>query len=104
MSGTYRMRTVARNRYRLGHILRVGVLMIAAASCGAPAHLPVTAGTGPHPAIPPRREAFVPIVNYVKAKGWPSDAAPVAADGLAVQKFAGDLDHPRWLYVLPNGD
>src|SRR5690606_31418357 len=29
---------------------------------------------------------------------------PVAADGLAVTAFARDLEHPRWLYVLPNGD
>ena len=24
--------------------------------------------------------------------------------GLAVNALAGDLDHPCWLYVLPNGD
>jgi len=29
---------------------------------------------------------------------------PVAAPGLAVRAFASGLDHPRWLYVLPNGD
>jgi glucose/arabinose dehydrogenase len=28
----------------------------------------------------------------------------MAADGLAVERFADGLDHPRWLYVLPNGD
>jgi glucose/arabinose dehydrogenase len=82
----------------------LGLLVVATVSCGGPAHLPVLAGTGPTPAIPPRREAFVPIVNYVKAKGWPGDATPVPAEGLAVQKFASGLDHPRWLYVLPNGD
>ncbi len=29
---------------------------------------------------------------------------PVAASGLAVTEFAADLDHPRWLHVLLNGD
>ncbi len=29
---------------------------------------------------------------------------PIAADGSSVNAFARDLDHPRWLYVLPNGD
>src|SRR6185312_6875131 len=29
---------------------------------------------------------------------------PVSARGTAVTAFAGQLDHPRWLYVLPNGD
>ncbi|HSX90309.1 MAG TPA: sorbosone dehydrogenase family protein, partial [Pseudomonas sp.] len=38
------------------------------------------------------------------AVGWPEGAAPQAAEGLTVQAFARDLDHPRWLYVLPNGD
>src|SRR3954471_16813879 len=104
MTGTSRMPMVAKNGRRLRHTIRVGASAIALASCGAPARLPVTAGTGPSPAIPPRQEAFVPIVNYVKAKGWPIDAAPIPAAGLAVQQFASGLDHPRWLYVLPNGD
>ena len=29
---------------------------------------------------------------------------PVAAEGLKVKRFASGLTHPRWLYVLPNGD
>ena len=29
---------------------------------------------------------------------------PKPAEGLAVAAFASGLDHPRWLYVLPNGD
>ena len=29
---------------------------------------------------------------------------PKPAEGLAVNVFATGLDHPRWLYVLPNGD
>jgi glucose/arabinose dehydrogenase len=43
-------------------------------------------------------------VNYVKGKGWPAGAHPVAAEGLSLTAFAQGLDHPRWLYVLPNGD
>ncbi len=29
---------------------------------------------------------------------------PVAGEGMRVAAFARGLDHPRWLYVLPNGD
>jgi glucose/arabinose dehydrogenase len=29
---------------------------------------------------------------------------PVAAPGTVVARFAEGLDHPRWIYVLPNGD
>jgi glucose/arabinose dehydrogenase len=37
-------------------------------------------------------------------KGWPEGAQPKAASDLAVTAFATGLTHPRWLYVLPNGD
>jgi glucose/arabinose dehydrogenase len=32
------------------------------------------------------------------------DATPTAPPGFVVERFAAGLDHPRWLYVLPNGD
>jgi len=59
---------------------------------------------GPHPVLPPQEKALIPVVNVVTAKGWAPTATPTAADGLAVRAFARGLDHPRWLYVLPNGD
>jgi hypothetical protein len=59
---------------------------------------------GVHPVLPPEEHALIPIVNVVTRKGWPPGAAPTPADGLTVRAFARDLDHPRWLYVLPNGD
>src|SRR6185436_12400047 len=61
-------------------------------------------GYGPNPALPEPQKALVPTVNVAKAVGWPAGAKPQAAAGLAVTRFADKLDHPRWLYVLPNGD
>ncbi|HKV06778.1 MAG TPA: sorbosone dehydrogenase family protein [Thermoanaerobaculia bacterium] len=72
--------------------------------CASSARLPVSAGTGPEPTLPPPDKSLIPLVNVVTAKGWPEGAKPVAAEGTAVAAFADDLDHPRWLYVLPNGD
>jgi glucose/arabinose dehydrogenase len=83
-------------------ILLVAVLV--AAGCGSSAKLPVTAGTGPNPTLPPPDKALIPLVNVVTAKGWPEGEKPAAADGTAVAAFARGLVHPRWLYVLPNGD
>ena len=80
------------------------VASLAVAGCGTPARLPVAAGTGFHPVLPPPEKALIPVVNVVKAKRWAADATPVAADGLTVHAFARGLDHPRWIYVLPNGD
>ena len=73
-------------------------------ACGTAARLPVTAGTGPSPALPPPSTSLIPLVHVVTAKGWPSGAHPTAAEGTSVVAFAQGLDHPRWLYVLPSGD
>ncbi|HWN43062.1 MAG TPA: sorbosone dehydrogenase family protein [Thermoanaerobaculia bacterium] len=85
--------------------LVVGCWLLAAlAGCASSAKLPVSAGTGPNPTLPPPERALIPVVHVVKATGWPEGAKPVAAEGTAVAAFARDLDHPRWLHVLPNGD
>ena len=77
---------------------------LALGACGEQAKLPVSAGFGPHPVLPAPDETLVPTVNVAPAKGWPEGAAPVAAQGMTVAPFAEGLDHPRWIYVLPNGD
>ncbi len=74
------------------------------AGCASSAKLPVSAGTGPNPNLPPPDKSLIPLVHVVTAKGWPEGAKPVAAQGTAVAAFAEGLDHPRWLCVLPNGD
>ncbi|MFA6114820.1 MAG: sorbosone dehydrogenase family protein [Sphingomonas sp.] len=68
------------------------------------AHLPVEAVTGNRPEITPPRIQSFPTVKVADAVGWPQGVTPVPAAGLAVKAFASGLDHPRWLYRLPNGD
>jgi glucose/arabinose dehydrogenase len=84
--------------------LALALAVTALGACREQAALPVSAGIGPHPLLPAPDETFIPTVNVAQAKGWPEGAAPVAAPGLSVVQFADGLDHPRWLYVLPNGD
>jgi glucose/arabinose dehydrogenase len=86
------------------HVLLLAAAAITVAACGDIAALPVEAGTGPNPQLPPPKSSLVPTVNIAPAKGWSAGAKPVAAPGTAVAAFADRLDHPRWLYVLPNGD
>lgn len=43
-------------------------------------------------------------MNAAAAIGWPAGKTPVPAAGLHVKEFARGLNHPRWIYVLPNGD
>ncbi|HEY7005685.1 MAG TPA: sorbosone dehydrogenase family protein [Sphingomicrobium sp.] len=80
------------------------LLLLALASCGGPARLPLEAGIGPRPQLPPPENALIPAIDVAKATGWPAGLSPAAAPGLKVNAFATGLDHPRWLYVLPNGD
>lgn len=78
--------------------------LLALTACGETATLPVKAGTGSQPVLPQPRHTLIPTVDIAPAKGWTADTAPTAAPGLAVTAYASGLDHPRWLYVLPNGD
>jgi glucose/arabinose dehydrogenase len=66
--------------------------------------LTVADGMGTQPKLPPPNKRLIPVVDIAPAVGWKDGGAPVAADGLEVTAFARGLDHPRWLYVLPNGD
>ena len=59
---------------------------------------------GPNPVIGQVESTLIPTVQYAPAGRWAAGTMPTAASGLAVNAFATGLDHPRWLYVLPNGD
>ncbi len=87
--------------------LRITSLLAAAAilsTCAEPARTPVTVGVGPTPQLPAPKTPTIPTVHIAPAVGWPADVLPTAAPGTRVVAFASGLDHPRWLYVLPNGD
>jgi glucose/arabinose dehydrogenase len=54
--------------------------------------------------LPAPNPTPIPTVNVAPATHWKQGEKPTPADGLSVAAFAENLDHPRWLYVLPNGD
>ena len=74
------------------------------AACGESATLTVEQGTGGNPLLPKPAKTLLPTVNVAQAKAWSEGEMPVAAAGYTVMRFAAGLDHPRWLYRLPNGD
>ena len=80
------------------------VLAAGLAACGESSTLQVADGIGPSPKLPEPNKTLIPTVNIAPAIGWANGATPTAAQGLKVAAFAENLDHPRWLYVLPNGD
>ncbi|TXM97201.1 sorbosone dehydrogenase family protein [Methylobacterium sp. WL122] len=68
------------------------------------ASLQLADGQGASPTLPAPNATPLPTVNIAPAAGWAKGAKPAPASGLSVAAFAEGLDHPRWLYTLPNGD
>ncbi|HEX7250454.1 MAG TPA: sorbosone dehydrogenase family protein [Burkholderiales bacterium] len=85
-------------------LLMLAGAALALAACGDVARLPEQAVVGPNPEIAPPSKSVLPTVDIAPAMGWPEGVKPRAAPGTQVAAFARDLAHPRWLYVLPNGD
>ncbi|HEY1151699.1 MAG TPA: sorbosone dehydrogenase family protein [Pseudoduganella sp.] len=77
-------------------------LCLLAAGAGAQPQYPV--GYGPNPVLPEPKKRLIPTVNVAPTAPFQGDARPVPASGFTVSAYARALDHPRWLYVLPNGD
>jgi glucose/arabinose dehydrogenase len=82
----------------------IGALVaLKALTVGPVSQEPLASLVGPEPLLPAPRRG-VPTLRFSKATGWPPDRTPTAPPGFTVTRFACDLDHPRWLYQLPNGD
>ena len=82
----------------------IGLFVLTLTACGDTAKLQVADGTGPRPTLPAPKQTLIPTVNIAPATGWPVGALPQPPPGTRVAAFATGLDHPRWLFVLPNGD
>jgi glucose/arabinose dehydrogenase len=87
-------------------LLTPAIFAIAAVSLSAcdQGHPPPQSNFGPHPVLPPPAPQTFPTIRANSVEPWPAGAAPVAPAGFTVTRFAEGLHHPRWLYVLPNGD
>ena len=83
----------------------VGALALPLAACNEPSTPAVAEQTfGPSPTLPAPQHSWIPTVDIAAATGWPAGGKPTAANAMAVNAFATGLDHPRTVYVLPNGD
>jgi glucose/arabinose dehydrogenase len=89
---------------RAMRLAAAAALVVGLTGCVESAMLPLSAGVGTDPALPPPTRRPLPTVHIAPAKGWPAGMKPVAATGTTVSPFATGLAHPRWLYVLPGGD
>jgi glucose/arabinose dehydrogenase len=58
---------------------------------------------GANPELPELQQYLVPPIRIAKVVGWGKDA-PTVPQALQVHALATGFEHPRSLYVLPNGD
>ncbi len=79
----------------------VGAVLVLLRRRQGAAHEPALGST---PAIPAAKPQGIPTLKMPTARGWAQGQTPVAAPGLKVNAFATGLKHPRWIYVLPNGE
>jgi len=89
-----------------GAALLAAALMVLLMGCQSvePGEPNMTYGWGPRPLLKPPAPQTIPLIKPAKAVGWRPGETPTPAEGLAVNAFAQGLNHPRWLYELPNGD
>jgi glucose/arabinose dehydrogenase len=62
------------------------------------------AEVGAHPNLPEPTQYLLPPMHIAHIVGWSKDETPTVAQGLKIQALAKGLEHPRSVYVLPNGD
>ena len=91
------------NTKKIAYTVFLGSVILLTA-CGEMAKHSISSGTGINPILPLPNKTLLPTIHIAPAIGWPKATTPIAVAGLNVSSFASGLDHPRWLYVLPNGD
>jgi glucose/arabinose dehydrogenase len=88
---------------RFWAIATLCIPLFALSGCGDQGGDP-TAEIGSNPKLPELQQFLVPPMHVAKTVGWQKDETPSVASGLKIQALATGLEHPRSVYVLPNGD
>src|SRR5580765_6375226 len=89
---------------RSAYFLAVFTCLFAATACAQRSQLTPEQRVGPDPVLPAPSSTPIPTMHIAPAKGWPAGTKPTSPEGRNVTAFATGLEHPRWVYVLPNGD
>jgi hypothetical protein len=87
---------------RLAAVLAVGVASLGLASCDDTGGDPKVQ-IGANPALPAIQQYLLPPIRIAPPVPWRNDT-PKVSQGLQIRALATGFEHPRSLYVLPNGD
>jgi glucose/arabinose dehydrogenase len=74
------------------------------AACGEEPPYDVANQIGPNPDLPALQQYLFPPMHLASVVGWKEGEKPTVAAGLRIEALATGLQHPRSVYVLPNGD
>jgi glucose/arabinose dehydrogenase len=91
---------------RAGHIAAFALFssLTAAPSVRAADSFDPMSQVGPNPVLPPQQQYLFPPMRLAPVVGWKQGETPTVAPGLKITPLAQGLEHPRSVYVLPNGD
>ncbi|WP_395623163.1 PQQ-dependent sugar dehydrogenase [Sphingomonas daechungensis] len=84
-------------------LLIAGLVAASLAGCSDP-DFDDNTQIGPNPVLPKPTQFLIPPMNVAAGTGWSAGQKPTVANGLEIQPLATGLHHPRFVYVLPNGD
>ena len=84
-------------------VLGVAAAALALAGCEQGAGDPASQ-IGANPVLPEPQQFLLPPMHIATVAPWSHGETPTAPKGLQVRALATGLQHPRSLYVLPNGD
>jgi glucose/arabinose dehydrogenase len=82
--------------------LLAGLSLLALTACGGGDDPQKQVGQNPQ--LPDQSQYLYPPMHLASVVGWKQGATPKVPAGLKIQALATGLQHPRSLYVLPNGD
>ena len=79
-------------------------LACALAACSDKTDFDRTTQMGAHPVLPAPRQYLVPPMHVAPVQKWKDGETPTVPAGLSIKALATGFQHPRQLYVLPDGD
>ena len=97
------LRVSRRGKMRVATLVLMGAAGFLLAGCDDRGGDP-TAEIGPHPNLPALQQFLFPPMHLASIVGWNKGETPTVPQGMKIQALATGLQHPRSLYVLPNGD
>jgi glucose/arabinose dehydrogenase len=85
-------------------LILTGAGALALAACSGKTDFDRTTQMGSNPVLPAPQQYLVPPMHVAPVARWQAGQTPTVPAGMAIKALATGFQHPRQVYVLPNGD